>query len=53
MGKRPSHEGTVTVKDGDKWKKIGDVVVWINDDDSVSGVITVDDVKTNFRAWRR
>lgn len=57
MGKRPTHQGTVTVKEGEgekaKWKKIGDVVVWVNDDESVSGVITVDDVKTNFRAWKR
>lgn len=60
MGKYPTHKGTVTVKKGDKWETIGEVVCWIQADDetiekvkSVSGVVTVEDVKTNFRAWRR
>ena len=29
MGKRFSHEGSVTVKDGESWRKLGEVVVWI------------------------
>jgi len=52
MGQYPTHKGTVTVKEGNKWKKIGECVVWVNEDNSVSGVLTVDDVKTNFRAWK-
>jgi hypothetical protein len=57
VGRRPSHEGTVTVKDGENWKKIGTCSVWLNDDQSVSGVIVIDantsqERKVNFRAWK-
>ena len=52
MGSRPTHEGNVTIKDGDAWKKIGECAVWLNDDGSISGVLTVDDTKYNFRAWK-
>lgn len=52
-GSRPTHKGTVTVKDGDDWKKIGDVVVWAdNADGSVSGQVTIAGVTSNFRAWK-
>jgi hypothetical protein len=52
-GQRPTHEGNVSIKDGDKWKKIGQCAAWVSGDGSVvSGVLTVDDVKTNFRAWK-
>lgn len=53
VGSRPTHEGSVTVKDGDKWRRIGDVAVWTNNPDgSVSGVIIIENVKSNFRAWK-
>jgi hypothetical protein len=53
MGSRPTHEGNVTVKDGDKWRKIGECVVWNNNSDgSISGVIIIENVKSNFRAWK-
>lgn len=56
LGDRPTHTGNVTVKKGDKWEKIGECVAWVNgrdtDKESVSGTLTVDSVKYNFRAWK-
>lgn len=51
MGKRPSHEGTVTVKDGDTWKKVGECAGWVTDGKNALIVMTVDGVKSALRFY--
>lgn len=62
MGRRPTHKGTATKKDNGEWVQVGEAVGWANDDESVSGVITIDadnvspdkegKIKVNFRVWK-
>lgn len=62
MGKYPTHKGNVSVRKEDKWEKIGECVIWVNDDNSVSGVVEFDaekvepnkdnKIRVNFRAWK-